>query len=49
MKLKFRADKKDFVAFAWACLLLLVIVSSRLGTQAIIFGLYFIIVSSNVL
>ena len=27
MKLKFRAEKKDFVAFLWACLLLLVIVA----------------------
>ena len=25
MKLKFRADKKDVVAFLWACLLLLVV------------------------
>ena len=27
MKLKFRADKKDFVLFLWACLLLLVVVA----------------------
>lgn len=27
MKLKFRADHKDFVAYAWACLLLLVVVA----------------------
>ena len=27
MKLKFRAEKKDVVAFLWGCLLLLVIVS----------------------
>ena len=27
MKLKFRAEKKDFVAFLWACLLLLVVIA----------------------
>lgn len=27
MKLKFRAEHKDFVAYAWACLLLLVVVA----------------------
>ena len=26
MKLKFRAEHKDFVAYAWACLLLLIVV-----------------------